>query len=215
MRPERRAALLDAALKVFAQKGYRGATSRAIAEAAGITPGTIYWYFKNKEDLLRAVIRERSPVPSLMAGVADNDRPPEQVIPELMERYVRGFEQPMVGYAFRIILGEAGRHPELVQVLREEIVGRMVGDVAGYLQEQMKRGRIRRANLAILPMVIMGPLVLQAVGRFVLGLDLGPGGREELVKTASQAILCGILVDERQQGKYEPGHRNAKGKGED
>jgi AcrR family transcriptional regulator len=198
MFPEKRAAIIEAAMKVFAEKGYRGATSRGIAEAAGITPGTIYWYFKNKEDLFRAVIRERSPIPKIMAQVADPDRPPEEVIPELMDNYLRGIEEGVAVYAFRIVLSEAGHHPELTAIIREEIAGRLIAGIAGYLEEQVKRGRIRPMNLTFLAMLVMGPLLLSGIARFVLGLDFGPGTRQELVKTASQAILYGIV---RKEGK--------------
>jgi AcrR family transcriptional regulator len=57
-RPEDRPQeLLDAALLVFGRKGYRGTRLDEVAEAAGVTKGTIYHYFATKEDLLLAVIQ--------------------------------------------------------------------------------------------------------------------------------------------------------------
>ena len=57
-RPEERPRqILGAALDVFAEKGFARATMDEIAEAAGITKGTIYLYFKSKKDLLLEVIR--------------------------------------------------------------------------------------------------------------------------------------------------------------
>jgi len=50
--PEKRKRILKAATKVFAQKGFHGARVTEIARAAGVAEGTIYLYFKNKEDLL-------------------------------------------------------------------------------------------------------------------------------------------------------------------
>ncbi len=56
-RPEDRPQeLLDAALKVFAAQGYRSARLEEVAEAAGVTKGTIYHYFATKEELLLGVI---------------------------------------------------------------------------------------------------------------------------------------------------------------
>jgi AcrR family transcriptional regulator len=49
--------LLDAALLVFARKGYRGTRLDDVANAAGVTKGTIYHYFATKEDLLLGVIQ--------------------------------------------------------------------------------------------------------------------------------------------------------------
>lgn len=50
---------MDAALKVFAESGYHNAQVSRIAKEAGVADGTIYLYFKNKEDILISLFRER------------------------------------------------------------------------------------------------------------------------------------------------------------
>jgi AcrR family transcriptional regulator len=52
----RRNQILDAATKVFAEKGFQKATTREIAEAAEISEGTIYNYFETKDDLLLGLL---------------------------------------------------------------------------------------------------------------------------------------------------------------
>lgn len=54
----RRQSILDAATRVFAQKGIASATMAEIASEAGISPGAIYRYFENKEDLARGCMNE-------------------------------------------------------------------------------------------------------------------------------------------------------------
>ncbi len=54
----RREALLDAAAAMFAAKGYDGTSIRDIAGAVGMLPGSLYYHFKSKEDLLLAVYRK-------------------------------------------------------------------------------------------------------------------------------------------------------------
>src|SRR4051794_40600447 len=51
--------LLDAAATVFAEHGYRAASVDAIASAAGVTKGAVYWNFDSKEDLFFALMEER------------------------------------------------------------------------------------------------------------------------------------------------------------
>lgn len=51
--------LLDAAAKVFAERGYRGASVEAIAAAAGVTKGALYWNFESKADLFFSLLEER------------------------------------------------------------------------------------------------------------------------------------------------------------
>jgi TetR/AcrR family transcriptional regulator, acrAB operon repressor len=54
-----REAILDAATRVFAERGYRGATVDAILAEAGLSKGAFYWHFASKEEVMRAVLAER------------------------------------------------------------------------------------------------------------------------------------------------------------
>jgi len=51
--------LLDAAARVFAERGYEGASVDAIAAAAGVTTGALYWHFESKADLFFTLLHER------------------------------------------------------------------------------------------------------------------------------------------------------------
>lgn len=55
-RQERRQQILKAALAVFSERGFHGANVSDVAAAAGVSQGTIYWYFESKEDLLTAAV---------------------------------------------------------------------------------------------------------------------------------------------------------------
>ena len=57
---ETKAALLKAALHVFAEKGFTATRLTDIAERAGFTRGAIYWHFKNKTDVLISLLREKT-----------------------------------------------------------------------------------------------------------------------------------------------------------
>ena len=56
LRQERRQQILDAAIAVFAAKGFHAANVSDVAAQAGVSQGTIYWYFESKEELLTAAI---------------------------------------------------------------------------------------------------------------------------------------------------------------
>ncbi len=51
--------ILDAAARIFAERGYRSATVEAIATAAGVTKGALYWSFESKSDLFFSLLDER------------------------------------------------------------------------------------------------------------------------------------------------------------
>src|SRR5438128_10647211 len=58
-RNDKRARILDAAVKVFAERGFFNATVAEIARAAGVADGTIYLYFKSKDDVLLSLFEEK------------------------------------------------------------------------------------------------------------------------------------------------------------
>src|SRR5580765_1829836 len=64
--------ILDAALKEFAEKGYAGARMDDIARRAGVTKGTIYLYFENKEAVFKTLVRDT--IGATLAGVTANAR---------------------------------------------------------------------------------------------------------------------------------------------
>ncbi|WAW09468.1 TetR family transcriptional regulator [Oxalobacter vibrioformis] len=69
---ETRDRLLDAAERVFNEKGVSNTTLNDIAEAAGVTRGAIYWHFRNKVDLFNAMIdRVRLPIRAMIEEIAD------------------------------------------------------------------------------------------------------------------------------------------------
>lgn len=73
---ETRSQLLDAAEKVFFEKGFSQTSLIDIADAANLTRGAIYWHFKNKIDLFDAMAeRIRLPMESLTDACADKDEP--------------------------------------------------------------------------------------------------------------------------------------------
>ena len=105
-RNEKRSRILEAAIAVFAEKGFHVARISDIADRAGVADGTIYLYFKHKEDILLSIFEEK--MDELMAelsialeGVTD---PRERI---------RAFARHHV-YQLR-------KHPELAQVFQVEL----------------------------------------------------------------------------------------------
>jgi AcrR family transcriptional regulator len=83
-----REALLDAALEVFAERGYREATVDAIAERAGFSKGALYWHFKSKEELLSALLDERLDRPWREGTERLESAPPDvDMAPDANERF--------------------------------------------------------------------------------------------------------------------------------
>jgi AcrR family transcriptional regulator len=80
--------LLDAAARVFAERGYRAASVEDVAVEAGVTKGALYWNFKSKEDVLFALLDERvdQPVQALIehARATAGDEATTRIVSETM-----------------------------------------------------------------------------------------------------------------------------------
>ncbi len=105
-RTDKHELILDAAIRVFAEKGFNAARISDVADAAGVADGTIYLYFKNKEDLLLSIFEEKMDL--LLAGL----REALEGITEPLDQ-VRTFAR----YHFR----QVQDHRELAEVLQIEL----------------------------------------------------------------------------------------------
>src|SRR5512137_1714014 len=85
----RPAELLAAALELFVEKGYAGTRLDDVAQRAGVSKGTLYLYFENKEDLFKAVVRES--VVTLISETADEIERFEGPSDALLEQVIRSW----------------------------------------------------------------------------------------------------------------------------
>ena len=84
IRAETRSAILDSAMKLFAQKGYANTTTRDIATDAGLSVGLMYHYFNSKESLLHAVFDfVMARIDEVITAVLINN-PPGERLPKLL-----------------------------------------------------------------------------------------------------------------------------------
>ena len=94
----RRLQILEAAKKIFSSKGYNSATMEEIADAAELSPGTLYIYFKNKEELHTFLsIDMLKHIAEDVEAVAQNDELPEMKLDNLRDVFIAVYEQdPMI-----------------------------------------------------------------------------------------------------------------------
>jgi AcrR family transcriptional regulator len=121
---DRRRELLDAAVTVFARKGFRAARVGDIAEEAGVAHGLLYHYFRSKDEVLETIFRETW---QLLAVETERIEAAEVPLREQLRRFAR------------IYLGSWLMTPELIGVLVREIarspqVGQRVDEIAGVFQ---------------------------------------------------------------------------------
>jgi AcrR family transcriptional regulator len=164
---DRRAQILEAAFEEFSAQGFKGATIKGIARAAGLqSPALIYWYFPDKEALFREVLETRIPV---LRAVRDPssllELPPEEVLPGIAMRYLSTFDSRATQRMARLIVGEAMRRPEVADVFGNAVIGRVLGFLKSYMARQVELGRLRPHDVRASARAFMGMLVPQAGGK--------------------------------------------------
>jgi TetR/AcrR family transcriptional regulator len=86
--------ILQAAVRLFARKGYEATSTREIVEAAGVTKPMIYYYFKNKEGLYEAVLtRFLSQFSARLRTVVDEPRDPRDYLTEVVWAHLDYFHE--------------------------------------------------------------------------------------------------------------------------
>lgn len=193
--PDRRGQILEAALRVFAERGFHRATIKEIAREAGIkSSALIYWYFEDKADLFRAVLAEFSPLVRQVADpVALMDRPPEEVLPLLAKAHLDSFDDPVVVRLLRISLSDAA----LNQEAGSEFFGgahRMVLDFfVAYLQRQIELGRLRLHDPQTSARSFFGNLIIYILSREIFPpLKAGLPDKEQYIKNVAEIFLDGL-----------------------
>ncbi|WP_063046381.1 TetR/AcrR family transcriptional regulator [Nocardia pseudovaccinii] len=139
--PERRQALLDAAIEVLAKEGARGLTFRAVDKEAGVPAGTASNYFANRDDLLTQVggrFYERlTPSAATMADLATGPKTRAHIT-ELMRETVSRIEAFRTGYLAMLELRlEATRRPELRAVMTEAVRADLDFNVRNHLEAEL------------------------------------------------------------------------------
>src|SRR6188508_3213880 len=104
---DKRRLILDAAVRVFARKGYHASRVADIAEEAGIAHGLLYHYFRSKDEVLECVFKETWS--DIVAAVQRVESTPEPA------------REQLAGIA-KILLRAWRRDPDLVRVVVREIV---------------------------------------------------------------------------------------------
>ena len=191
--PERREQILKAAFEEFAAKGFKGATIKSIAEAAGLqSPALIYWYFPDKEALFREVLRSQVPVLRAVADPAPiMDLPPEEVLPRLGRAYF-AFEQFDVRM-LQLMVGEAVRRPEVAEMFIRNGPGKVLEFLKLYLEHQIELGRLKPHDARSSARAFIGMLMPQLAGQLFFPALLEDGlTDEEHLKTAVNIFLEGL-----------------------
>lgn len=175
----RRAQILDAAEVVFAARGYHGATTRELAQAADVSEGTLYNYFASKRDLFIGLMTNRAG--ALVASIADVRA--DSVEGAMVQLLASQFTRMRTEHHFRLFLQEARLDPDLRRALVEEVLPRISQEVERLMRGLMDAGVMRRIDPEIANWTL-----LSAVVGLAMFSDLGAAPALETISAEALAV---------------------------
>lgn len=155
----KRQEILHAAIELFAEKGFRGTTTRDLAANAGVNEAIIFRHFKNKTELYRAILEEK---------VHEIDDAPYKEVEQLAQSAdIRTFLE-FVGNRFlerheqdttfmRLLLFSALEGHELADMFFESVASR--DPLVSYMERQVKAGTFRETNPYLAARAFLGMFV--------------------------------------------------------
>ena len=154
----RREAILAAALEEFSAHGFEAARLDDMARRAGVAKGTIYLYFKDKEELFQALVRSFiSPVVGALEQVSHMDAPLPAVTRQLAELFVREIVETRRKDIIRLIFSEGQRFPKLAEFYYREVISRALVAVRALLKRALERSEISNEALVRFPQLLIAP----------------------------------------------------------
>ncbi len=161
---ERPKQILEAALAVFAERGLATARLEDIAKRAGLSKGTIYLYFPNKEELFREVIRN-----SVIAFIERAEarleelKDPLQALDAWMEGYWAWLRSPVFPAMHRLVSSELHSFPDIAAFYAKEVIERAHRLVCDMLQRAMNAGQLRSMDALVAARMLSALFVTHAL----------------------------------------------------
>ncbi|SCK16180.1 TetR/AcrR family transcriptional regulator [Vogesella sp. LIG4] len=198
----RPAEILDAALQLFVDKGFKATKMEDIAKAAGVTKGTPYLYFENKEDIFKAVVREN--LVTRLAGFAELAKQYDGSSAELLRLMMRRWwqevgESPLAGIC-KLMFAEATNFPDLARFYYREVIEPSHNMLLRILERGVASGEFRSLHPHAVVDTLVAPMLLSMTWQCSLGRVLEHDQHRNLppldyLEIALDLMLNGLKAD--------------------
>lgn len=191
--------MLQAALELFAEKGYAATRLEDIAARVGVSKGTVYLYFASKEALFQALIRDGAMPIVAAAEVMIDDAAGQQSAGELLRgvlhAYWNGIGNTSLGAIHKLMVCEARNFPEIAEYYNETYVRRGRDLLKRVLELGMARGEFRPQDPEVLLDVVFAPMMMLTIWRNSVGLCAEAAFTpDQFIDTHLDLLLNGGLV---------------------
>ena len=209
---ERRLQILRVAVSLFSQRGFRGTTTKEIAQAAGVSEAMVFRHFATKEELYAAILDHKA--------CAEGPIDPEKMVAEALQR--KDDRAVFEGLALgalkhhegdrdfqRLLLYSALEQHELAQMFFENFVRRVYEFLGGYIRERQKDGAMIEIDPAIVVRAFIGMIMHHSLNNNLWDPDrrLLNISNEAAARQFTDVLLNGISVKPRRLAKEVNGNK--------
>jgi AcrR family transcriptional regulator len=189
----KRRQIIDGARAIFLAQGFDAASMNDIARAAGVSKGTLYVYFKHKEELFEAIVEQECDAQA--EGIFDfdaNDHDVEAVLTRLGAAYVKFLCRPEKASAIRTVIAIADRMPEVGRKFYETGPARGMSQLADYLTSQIEAGVLAIDDVEIAAVQLMECYQANLFKPMVFNFAPAPSAQqiERVVRVAVKMFLA-------------------------
>lgn len=139
---EKRRKIREAAVKLFLDKGFDGASMDEIAEQAGVSKQTVYSHFNNKEELFSACICEKCVSYELSSEFVDLTTPVDEMLREIGHKFSRMLLSDDAVRVKRLLCASAEQSPQLSEIFYRAGPVHMIDMLTHYLASQASAGKL-------------------------------------------------------------------------
>lgn len=154
--------LLAAALAQFVERGFAATRLEDVARRAGVSKGTLYLYFENKEELFKAVVREHivHAIGAAEQTVAEFEGHSAELLRAILMRWWDQIGATELAGITKLMMAEANNFPDLAQFYNEEVIARGNGLISSVLVRGVARGEFRPLDPEVMTHVLTAPVLM-------------------------------------------------------
>ncbi len=154
--------LLAAALDLFVERGYASTRLDEVAARAGVSKGTLYLYFENKEELFKAVVRENMVPPLADAEelIARFDGHSSDLLRQCIHDWWKKIGATRLSGISKLMMAESGNFPDVARFYHEEVVSRGEALIRHIIERGMALDEFRAVDAATATRVVVAPVLM-------------------------------------------------------
>jgi AcrR family transcriptional regulator len=192
----KRRQILDGARRLFLDLGFDGASMGEIARAAGVSKGTLYVYFADKNRLFEAIVEEEVLDQQKVAFNFDPERDVATTLREFGQAYIELLCRPGGGSAIRTVMAIAERMPEVGSRFYSNVVAHTIARLAAYLDARGAAGDLEIEDRKLAASQFMMACQASLFLPFVFQAAPAPSAERiaEVVESATRMFLAAYQI---------------------